>query len=454
MNLRKFLVFTIYRLRGQRYGAYYRHYLKESREGISPRTTCDLLKKLLNACLETDPYYSKLLKQSGYAPGDDPFQALKKLPILTRSTIHERFKELQSADLLMKHWEVNSTGGSTGESIQFIQDRDFYARASAISLLFSKLIGKELGEKEIFLWGSLHDVNPSPENWRARLIKRLENETFLSAFHLDPDTMRDFLRIINTSHPKLITAYAGAIYELAQFAERQGIQVRPQNAIITSAGKLYPFMREKIEGVFQCRVYDRYGSREVGAIACELPGLNGMWVPPWGNYIEVVDQHGQDCPSGTEGNILVTCLNNYAMPFIRYEIGDRGVLEPDSASSQLLRGQVLRLVLGRETDFFVNHKGDLIDGMLFLPLLAYRDWIRKYQVVQKKPDLIEIRIMVWDGMPDSNELEGIRSSVRRIMAAECEVNIRIVDEIPVTPTGKFLYILSEAPGHENHIHQM
>lgn len=213
-------------------------------------------------------------------------------------------------------------------------------------------------------------------------------------------------------------------------------------------------MRKKIEGVFQCRVYDRYGSREVGAIACELPGLNGMWVPPWGNYIQVVDQHGQDCPPGTEGNILVTCLNNYAMPFIRYEIGDRGVLEPDSASSQVLRGQVLRLVLGRETDFFVDHKGDLIDGMLFLPLLAYRDWIRKYQVVQKNPDLIEIRIMVWDGMPDSNELEGIRSSVRQIMAAECEVNIRIVDEIPVTPAGKFLYILSEVPGHENHIHQM
>ena len=57
---------------------------------------------------------------------------------------------------------------------------------------------------------------------------------------------------------ELITAYADSIYELAKFAEHEDLPVRPQTAIITSYTMLYPFMREKIETVFQCKVYNRY----------------------------------------------------------------------------------------------------------------------------------------------------------------------------------------------------
>ncbi len=100
-------------------------------------------------------------------------------------------------------------------------------------------------------------------------------------------------------------------------------------------------MREKIQQVFQCRVYDRYGSREFGDMVCENPNMDGLWVAPWGCYLEVVDTHGQRLPDGVEGEILVTSLTNHAMPLIRYKIGDRGVLTPQAHRNEN-GGQVLR----------------------------------------------------------------------------------------------------------------
>src|SRR5436305_5484158 len=161
----------------------------------------------------------------------------------------------------------------------------------------------------------------------------------MNAFAMSPESMRRFIDVLNCKHPRLIVAYAQAIYELARFAEREKLSVAPQRAVLTSAGTLYPFMREKISHVFGCEVYNLYGSREVSDMAWELPGLKGLWAPPWANFIEIVDEKGVPVPAGTEGNIAVTCLTNYAMPLIRYWIGDRGALLPQRetlGSAQML----------------------------------------------------------------------------------------------------------------------
>jgi len=70
---------------------------------------------------------------------------------------------------------------------------------------------------------------------------------------------------------------------------------RAARAVLTSAGTLYPFMREKIATVFGCEVYNLYGSREVSYIACELPGRQRLWRRPGGNFVEIVDEAGDPC---------------------------------------------------------------------------------------------------------------------------------------------------------------
>ena len=199
---------------------------------------------------------------------------------------------------------------------------------------------------------------------------------------MTPDRMHEFISILNISKPKLVVSYPEAIYCLAKFAENEGLSIIPQRAIMTAAGKLFPFMRRKIEQVFQCKVFDRYGSREVGDMACEIPGINGLWVAPWGNYLEIVDPEGNRVADGIEGDILVTSLTNYAMPLIRYNIGDRGVLSSPARIKDKY-SQILQEVTGRSMDYFRTQNGAIINPGYFMANLYYRDWIAQYQIIQK-----------------------------------------------------------------------
>jgi phenylacetate-CoA ligase len=221
------------------------------------------------------------------------------------------------------------------------------------------------------------------------------------------------------------------------------MQLIPQNAIISTAGALHPEIRKRVESVFQCRVFNRYGTREAGDIACERPDMEGLWVAPWGNFIEIVDENGNRLPDGEEGELLVTSLSNYAMPLIRYQIGDRGVLAKQEENDQ--SGiQIIEKITGRTIDRFINRNGRSIDAGYFMPLFYHRDWINKYQVIQKSTSQIEIRMVLGDLVPGQQELDEIVQVGKKIMHDEkCEIEIKFVTNIENDRSGKYRFIKSE-----------
>ena len=442
MNPRKAIYFALVRLRGQALGRYYNSFLREYRDGIPPDTTTRLLVDLLTHCKHAVPYYAEVMYNMADSFNEDPKEYLRRFPILTKDIIRNHFDELKSTDLARRNWYFNTSGGSTGEPVKLIQDWEFVVRSGAITLLYSKLAGREIGEREVFLWGSTRDIAGGSEGWKAQLVNRLTNTTFLNAFLMTPGRMREYIAILNVKRPRLIVAYADSLYELARFAEREGLQVLPQAAAITSAGTLYPFMREKIEEVFRCKVFDRYGSREVGDIACEHSECGGLWVGPWGNYVEIVDSEGNRVPEGTEGEILVTSLTNFAMPLVRYRIGDRGTLSSGTGSDRRY-GQVLKGVLGRTDDMVRAKNGVLIHGGYFMVMLFFRDWIRKYQVIQKSYSSIVFRIIRSESDYEQAELDEIVAKTKLAMGDDCDVIFEFVKEIPTSASGKYRYIISE-----------
>ena len=328
--------------------------------------------------------------------------------------------------LARREWYYNTSGGSTGVPIKLIQDKEYRSLSAAVTMLYSRLAGREEGEPETFVWGSERDILQRSVGLKARLWRFVLNTKMINAFRMTEDRMRQCLSLFNRTPPKLIIAYAQSLYELACFAEREGIVMARQNAIITSAGTLYEFMRDAIIKVFQCPVYNRYGSREVGDIACERPGLKGLWVAPWGNDVEVVDHRGASSPSGAEGDLIITCLTNFAMPLLRYQIGDRGVL----ARRRQLGGQVLERVAGRNVDTFRLRDGTLIDGEYFTHLMYFRDWVRKFQVVQKEYDNVVFRVELNKLFrPPETELMEIATGTRAVMGASCNVNFEFPEEV-------------------------
>lgn len=445
MNWRAAAYLTLVGLRGQPLGANYYRYQEEDRKGIPAETTRGLLIKLLEHCQRNVPYYASIIAQQGDWYRDDPEEYLRRFPLLTKSLIREKRELLTSTDLKRRKWYRNTSGGSTGEPVILIQDREYAARIGAITLLFSHLVGGELGELEVNLWASLRDIRTGTESWRARLVRSLIRSEYLNATEMTPESMRAYIGYVNQERPKLIIGYVNSLHELACFAEQVGMEVIPQSAIISTAGTLSPMVREKIETVFKCRVYDRYGSREVGDIAFERPGFTGLWVAPWGNYIEILDDKGNPVPEGTEGNIAITSLTNYAMPLIRYMIGDMGILAPDS-TPRPENSQLLLAVTGRLLDYFRSPNGTYIHTSFFIMLLFFRDWIKQYQVIQKDYLQIVIRFVLKDQEPTESELLEIKSNIRKEMGEDCSIDIEFVDHIAASPSGKYRYTICEIDG--------
>jgi len=379
MNWRKAVYLSYASVRGYRFPSLLSDCLREYERSVNAETVTRALRRLLRHCESTVPHYAELLEETGVGRiEEDPRACLQRLPILTKEIIRANFCRLRSNDLPRRKWHLNTSGGSTGEPVRLVQDADYDDRSAAIGLFYNSLLGCEVGEPVVKLWGSERDLQGGTKCRKARFFNWLTNTTWLNAFLMSPERMLGFIQTLNRLRPRLIVAYAQAAYELAQFAERERVSVAPQRAVLTSAGTLYPFMREKIASVFGCEVYNLYGSREVSDIACELPGLNGLWVAPWGTFVEIVDEAGRPVPPGTEGNIVVTCLTNYAMPLLRYWIGDRGSLLPDGTMAGHPGTQVLKHVTGRSVDVFRTRDQTLVDGEYFTHLLYFRPCVRKF----------------------------------------------------------------------------
>lgn len=443
MNWKKAAYFNYAILRGYRFP---RLFAELSRSFAEARFEDgkENLARLLSHCRACVPFYAERLK--GIPPSileEHPHECLHRLPILTKEMVRVNFERLKSGDLSRRRWTYNTSGGSTGEPVRLIQDQDYNDRSTAITFIYLSLLGYHTGQPLVRLWGSERDVEGRTKPLKSRFFNWLTNTTYLNAFKMTPERMGQFIGTLNHLRPQLIVAYAQAIYELALFAEREKLAVQSQRAIVTSAGTLYPFMREKIAEVFRCKVYNLYGSREVSDIACEIPGRDGLWVAPWGAYLEIVDDSGGPVSPGTEGNILVTCLTNFAMPLIRYRIGDRGALMPCDASNSRFPGQALKCVSGRSVDMFRTRNGTMVDGEYFTHLLYFRPWVRKFQVVQRDRQHVLFKILKPERMPPGEELREIEERTRLAMGADCSVDFEFVEDLPPHASGKYRYTISE-----------
>lgn len=443
-NIKEALYFQLHHWVGIDSGREYHWMLEQDRRVISKETVRQQLIQLFDHCKDNTPYYAELIAQRGDSYRQDPEAYLADFPVLTKELIRNNFDRLKSIDLSQRKWRYNTSGGSTGEPVKFIQDNAYLARIGALQWLSHDWAGRRFGEYGVRVWGSSDDILKNTVGLRMKLINTLTNDTWFNAFRMTPENMREYIARLNARPPALIMAYAQAIYELAQFAEKEGLEVKPQAAILTSAGTLYPFMRQKLEAVFHCPVFNRYGSREVGDIACECKEHNGLHVFPWGSYVEVIGEEGTRVPDGTEGNILVTSLANYAMPLIRYSIGDRGALSPQQECACGRNGSILERISGRNVDTFKKQDGTLIDGEYFTHLLYFRSWVDKFQIIQNSYTSILFRVQKEDSLPAPGEdLRDIAAQTKALMGEECDVQFEFVKEIPPLASGKYRYTISK-----------
>jgi phenylacetate-CoA ligase len=406
------------------------------------------LSRLLRHCRRSVPYYAPQLAGGDALVDREPFRVLERLPILTKDDIRRNAEALTATGVDRRRCTVVMSGGSTGEPLRLLHDLESLSTQTAEWMRNWEWLGREIGEGMLVIMTNPRDVLHGSVGLKKNLLNAISAERWLLASRLTPDAMRDTLVWLGKRPPRLIVAFPQSAYDLANFAVRNGIEMPPQTAVVSTGGTLYDFIRETVERVFQCEVFDRYGCREVGSVAWECGEHGGLHVFPWSNYVEVVDGDGNPVAPGEEGDVVVTCLTNYAMPLIRYSIGDRAVLAPDEDCVCGRRGRRLSRIVGRGVDAFRARDGTIVHGQYFIYLMYYREWLEKFQIVQRDYDDVLYRIVKARDHVPSEDIEEIGRVTRAALGPDCKVEFEFVDEIGASPSGKFLYVMSDVQARE------
>ncbi len=416
-------------LRRRRFYKGYTKRINQMANGNPILMSCDHLTRLLAFVKEHNRYYSEFLSNG---------RRLKSLPVLTKETMRRCFGELQSVPHGPSPYR-NSSGGSTGRPVTFIQDANYSSWLNATQgYYFREFLGVEMNTvRNVWLWGSERDSLQSRDRYlRTKAANFLSNKVMLNTFNVDEHRWIEFIDIIRNYRPHYIAGYAGSLYQVARVARKHNIRLYQPEFVYSSAEMLRDFMRDEIEEQFNTKVYDYYGSREVGAIAGECK-QGSRHVFAMNNLVEVFDDDDRPVLDHSEGRLIITNLHNYTFPMIRYDIGDTGALDslPCTCGSTL---PVLKKLSGRITDHFILASGKLVHGEFITHLFYFRDWVDQFQVDQLDYDRLRIRV-VCRGAVNESDTRDIAQSIRFVMGASCKLEWEFVDFIDKSPQGKFLF---------------
>lgn len=406
------------------------------------------LSRLIRYAYDNVPYYGRLFDEWAVQPNDIKCtRDLAKLPVLNKHLIRSNFSDLKSRGFPFKKTVLASTGGSAGEPLMFYSTKDDqlnwgYARG----LRARGWTGYKMGDKIFFLHKRM--IHPLIQEKIIKWPKALlERSLFLDPATMSMETMSFFIQKIEESHPKFIAGYPSAIYLLARFIEREGrLRFRPE-AVMTGGEQLYDHQRELLEKVFECETYNNYSSWEVHNIASECPEHMGLHIAVENITLEVVDDAGLPVPIGREGRILLTNLHNYAMPLIRYDIDDLGVLSDKVCSCG--RGlPLLSKLSGRTTDVILTRSGRLIPGIALPFRFLARLGVEQFQMLQESYDSVIIKLILEKEYPreHSDKLtKEIKGQYQPILGEDVDITVQFVDQIATTAHGKRKIVISNLP---------
>jgi phenylacetate-CoA ligase len=400
------------------------------------------LKNLLEYAYVNVPFYHRLFKSLNTTPGDiSTPENFRKLPLLGKEDIRNNTSYIVSPNYPARDLMPNSTGGSTGVNLTFFNDRKNFGKVRAFDLRSRRWAGLELGDKNAILWGSTFDISLQG-TLKNKIYNQLVRTMFLSSYNLSEENMYVYARRILQYRPKVIVGYPSPLYHFAKFLEEKGIKGLRPRSIISSAEVLYDYQKELIESVFQCKVFNRYGCREFSTIAQECSEHLGMHINAEHVYVECLNRDGNPTAPGERGELVITDLDNYGMPFIRYSIGDIGILSERKCNCG--RGlPILEKIEGRTFDIIVGVNGKAVGGTFWT--LLFRTAIQgvlQFQVVQESMNEIEVKII-----PDETFEEGqvnlLTKKIRAYLGEDMNIRFQIVDKIPLAKSGKSRFVISK-----------
>ena len=427
----------------QRYGRFEKEYFNElmRTQFMNPDEMRELqikrLRCVVNHARENVPYYRG---QSNLYSEPESIDDLSKYPVIEKRTVRDNQKAFYDPALPRSELVIFRTSGTTGTPLEIRHNRRNIEYAFALLERLRAWAGVSMKDRGATFGGRIicRPETDSPPFWR---YNPSENQMIFSSYHMSEKNLHHYARELIRFQPVEILGYPSSINTLARFLkEHPEYEIRPK-AVLTNSEPLYDFQRELMIDVFQCGVFDWYGSVEFISFAgrCEKGNLH---IASEFGILEILDGNNKPCPVGVEGEIVCTGLMNTGTTFIRYKIGDRGILSDKTcACGRTL--PILAEVTGRTDDLIRTPEGRLIGRMD--PVFKGVSGLSECQIIQDNLDHIIFKIVPAPGYDENTRVELLKNARLRL-GNSIKIDIEEVSEIKRGPSGKFKAVISKVVG--------
>lgn len=414
-----------------------------SADEVTARQT-EKLRALVRHAARNVPYYRRLHRAGRFPDQINSPADLSCVPALTKDQVRadprDFMDEAADPQSMVPRW----TGGSSGDTLQFHVSPSSLVHISASEMWGNSLAGYRPGDPMAMLWGAHFDAPPAAGTRQALARYLLNRETFVTNV-MTQQCLRDIAEGLRRFRPAVLVGYVSSLVEFARYAKdtRDGAPTSGLRGVVATAEPLSDPDRALLQDVYSCPVHDRYGSRESGLIGMQCSRLEGLHVDCENVHLDL-----EPCPEAGPGvrRILVTRLNEFGMPFIRYDQGDY-TTRPLGRCSCGRGFPVLAGVDGRRLSIVRRQDGTAVPGEIFIALFGVQP-VRKYQVVQNADHGIEVELVPAPAYDESVE-RSIRDQIRR-MVGDVPVTIHRRGDLKKTRSGKLLPVVSRVPWRPRH----
>lgn len=394
------------------------------------------------------PFYRQRLLQ---AVGDNPapltLERWRSIPLLTRSEIQSAGETLHALELPPGHGSASEifTSGSTGKPVRVLRSH-LWGRFWRAFTIRDHLWHRDTRGKLAVIRDSGKGLSLFPHGSEAPVW----SEGTASVLTTGPrvglnmnSSVEQQVSWLTRQEPDYLLTFPTLVQRLAEHCLANGIRFKGLKQVETISEVLRPHIRVLARKAWSVPVVDMYTTRETGYLALQCPEHEHYHIQSEGVFVEVLNERGRACAAGETGKVVVTPLQNFAMPLVRYDIGDRAEVGPPCPCGRGL--PVITHILGRIQNMLTLPTGEqrfpLLSSDNIKALLATAP-IDQYQIVQKEPNLIQLRLVVRRALTAKEE-NALRHWVHEKFAHPFEVVFDYTALIPRTAGGKYFDFVSE-----------
>jgi phenylacetate-CoA ligase len=403
------------------------------------------LTKIIRYAYDYVPFYHEMFNKLNLKPSDiQGISDLKQLPIVRKNDIRQNSHRIISREFDEQSLIQLSTSGSTGQPLHvFITDKEDDFR-KAKHLKANIVCGQRPRDKYVTITSPTH-FGQVP---RLSRMLRVYSRSFVSVF----DDTATQLEKIESMKPDILAGYSSSLWLLAKEVQEKGIERLWPRLIFGGAELSDRVSRQFIEKVLSAPFYDQYATIEFERMAWQCTQREQYHIDSDAVVMEILDENGEEVSGGESGEVVCTSLFGYAMPLIRYAVGDIGVRSDDECPCGISL-PLMKVIEGRKDALILLPDGRMLSPRIFtvtMNMFESASHIDQFRIVQKRMDSFRIEIKKKDDLVDdskmSSSLIAHLKSKLKLDTYNVDFEVDFVDDIPLDKGGKLMAVVSELRG--------